>query len=218
MNHKQRVRTSVLLVDDHEIVRQGIRNLLEHTDDLVVVGEAESVASALLTLESVRADVMLIDLKLPDGDGLRVIKAARRLQPHARTLILSGFADSFAYRQAQRAGADGYMLKEATGSTILDALRRVARGERVFAEDVLGELTPGGASSTGNTPGPPLAELGPRERQVLLLIAEGRLNKEIAYELSIAEKSVRNITTTLFRKLGVTNRTEAAIRYRDERE
>jgi two-component system, NarL family, response regulator DevR len=215
MTDDNRPLRTVLLIDDHEIVRQGLRNLLERSEDLVVGGEAVSVVSAIALVESVRADVLLIDLKLPDGDGLRVVDAAHRVQPQARTLILSGFADPVAYRRALRVGVDGYILKEAAGSTILDAIRRIADGERVFAAEVLLDPTPKRRSGAYSSPRAVLPALGPREQQVLGLIAEGKLNKEIADELSIAEKSVRNITTTLFRKLGVTNRTEAALRYRD---
>ena len=132
-----------------------------------------------------------------------------------RILMLSGFADPIALEHARRAGAGGYILKEAEGSTIVSAVRRVARGEPVFAEVPEAQPArpdrPSRATSSWSALG-----LGPREQQVLALIAQGKLNKEIASELSLAEKSVRNITTTLFRKIGVGNRTEAAMRYRDE--
>ena len=126
---------------------------------------------------------------------------------------MSGFADPVTYRRAGRAGVDGYILKEASGSTIVDAIRRVADGERVFADELVLDTTPKGRSDSYSVSKAALPVLGPREQQVLGLIGEGKLNKEVADELSIAEKSVRNVTTTLFRKLGVTNRTEAAIRY-----
>ena len=213
MRERKHVRTTVLLVDDHEIVRQGLRNLLERTGDLRVVGEADSIATAIVAIETIEADVLLLDLRLPDGAGTRVIDAARKGRPSMRILVLSGFADPIALEHARRAGAGGYILKEADGSTIVDAVRRVARGETVFAE--VPEALPARPDRRSHATSS-WSALGPREQQVLALIAQGKLNKEIASELSLAEKSVRNITTTLFRKIGVGNRTEAAMRYRDE--
>ena len=210
MHEREHVRTRVVLVDDHEIVRQGVRNLLERTGDLTVVGEAHSMATAIETIE---ADVLLLDLRLPDGDGTRVIDAARKSRPLMRILILSGFADPIALEHARRAGAGGYILKEAEGSTIVDAMRRVARGETGSA--AVPEALPARSVRRSHATSS-WSALGPREQQVLALIAQGKLNKEIASELSLAEKSVRNITTKLLRKTGVGNRTEAAMRYRDE--
>ena len=215
MHEREHVWTRVVLVDDHEIVRQGLRNLLERTGDLTVVGEAHSMATALAAIETIEADVLLLDLRLPDGDGTRVIDAGRRSRPSMRILILSGFADPIALEHARRAGASGYILKEAEGSTIVNAVRRVARGETVFADVPEAQPARPGRPSHITSSWSAIG-LAPREQQVLALIAQGKLNKEIASELSLAEKSVRNITTTLFRKIGVGNRTEAAIRYRDE--
>lgn len=207
----------VLVVDDHEVVRRGVVGLLERRDDLVVCGQAGTSDEAIRLCEQHRPDVVLLDLRLggsAGSQGIDLIEPLRRASSGTRVLMLSAFAEPGEVRRAIAAGIDGYILKDADGAAIVKVVREVAAGTRVFAEAVC-ELS--SAAAGDEAPAAPTAagaraleRLGPRERQVLALVAVGKLNKEIAAELELAEKSVRNLTTSIFRKLGVSNRTEAS--------
>ena len=213
----------VLVVDDHEVVRRGVVGLLERRDDLVVCGQAGTSDEAIRLCEQHRPDVVLLDLRLggssdPSGsvgsEGIDLIEPLRRASSGTRVLMLSAFAEPGEVRRAIAAGVDGYILKDADGAAIVKAVREVAAGTRAFAEAVV-ELSSAAAgdeiSAAPTAAGArALEQLGPRERQVLALVAVGKLNKEIAAELELAEKTVRNLTTFIFRKLGVSNRTEAS--------
>ncbi|MDZ7795316.1 MAG: response regulator transcription factor [Spirochaetia bacterium] len=206
----------VFIIDDHAIVRQGLRSLFERTQDIHVIGEASSIQETNSALRSITgADVVLMDLHLNDGDGSSVISQVRFVKPEIKILILSGFIEKITLRKARQLGIDGYILKDSDGAYIIESVREIAQGKQVFDPEVQCLLNDSEKkSSLQKAAFKPT--LGLRERQVMASIAQGKLNKEIADELSIAEKSVRNITTSLFRKLGVSNRTEAAILFREE--
>lgn len=199
--------TRVLIADDHDVVRQGIRLILDNHDEFTVVGEAASIAELLSLLTSVEVDLVLLDLRLPDGNGISAISSIRATAPTAAIVILSAYGSAENLRKAQEAGAAGFLVKNADVTSIRDGIRAALQGK---------SLTPAPKQPTG-CPDPEdiMLEhglcLSRREREVLELMGSGRQNKEIADALHLAEKSVRNIVTRLFRKLGVSNRTEAAI-------
>lgn len=194
-------------MDDHEIVRNGLKGVFERSGAIRVIGQAGSIGE-LNDLDVLSIpDVVVLDIQLPDGHGLTAIGTIRTRWNTARIVILSGFADPVARRRAQELGVDGYILKDLDGGEIVEAISRIVAGHQVYYE--IGEspvATP--AIGTGMAA---WRTLGPRERQILDAIGEGKPNKEIAAELNIAEKSVRNIVTSLFLKINVTNRTEAAL-------
>ncbi|MFF2552300.1 response regulator [Nocardia sp. NPDC058058] len=204
-------KISVFLLDDHEIVRRGLQDLLEAEGDLTVVGEAGTAAEALRRIPAVRPDVAVLDVRLEDGDGITVCRDLLSDLPDLNVLMLTSFADDEALLGAVLAGAKGYVLKQLRGPQLVDAIRRVAAGESLIdpatAKDLTARLT--------RTPEPvsPLAaaDLTDRERQILALIGEGLSNKQIAARAFLSEKTVRNYVSTLLSKLGLARRSQAAI-------
>ncbi len=192
----------VFLVDDHEVVRRGVAELIEDDPGLVVVGEAGTAAEALARGPAVRPDVAIVDMRLPDGDGADVVRALRARVPGCSCLVLTSYADEEAVAAALSAGAAGYLLKQVRGADIVSAVHTVAAG---------GTLT--------GTPGRParagvdrrLAGLTEQERTVLALIGEGLTNRQIGDRMGLAEKTVKNYTSHLLAKLGLERRTQAAI-------
>jgi two-component system, NarL family, response regulator DevR len=201
------VATRVFLLDDHEIVRRGIRELLEAEGDLQVVGEASTAQQAYELLPTTTPNVAVLDVRLPDGDGIEVCRDIRSEHPEIACLMLTSFADDEAVFSAILAGAAGYVLKQVRGTDLVDAVRRVGRGETIldpFSTDrVLERLRE-----------PPLpdelAGLTNQERRVLDLIAEGMTNRQIGEQLFLAEKTVKNYVSNLLAKLGMSRRAEAA--------
>ena len=198
----------VFLLDDHEIVRTGLRSVLEAAGDVVVVGEAGSVAEALDRIPALRPDVAILDVRLPDGSGVEVCREVRSMLPATACLMLTSYADDEALFAAIVAGASGYVLKQVGGSSLVDDVHRVASGESLLdpalTERVLERLH-GGAEED-----PLLATLTPQERRILDLIAEGRTNRQIAEVMFLAEKTVKNYVSNLLTKLGMERRTQAA--------
>jgi two-component system, NarL family, response regulator DevR len=194
----------VFLVDDHEVVRRGVAEVLEDDPGLVVVGEAGSLAEALARGPAVRPDVVVVDMRLPDGDGAEVVRRLAERLPGVRCLVLSSYADEAAIAAAAAAGAAGYLVKQVRGADLVSAVRTVADG---------GTL-PGWP---GRRPGPNgnddrrLASLTEQERSVLMLIGEGLTNRQIGERMGLAEKTVKNYTSHLLAKLGLERRTQAAI-------
>lgn len=210
--------TRIFILDDHEIVRQGLKSLFDRNEGFEVVGEASSIKDFEVSSQQVSsADLLLLDYYLQDGDGSQVITKIRSAYPSMKILILSGFIEHRMVERIRLSEIDGYLLKESDGAQILLTIGAIMRGEKVLSPVVqaafddmeINRLRPSQAIHAFN--------LGQRERQVLVLVAQGKLNKEIAAELGIAEKSVRNLITGLFKKLKVSNRTEAAILYRTGR-
>jgi DNA-binding NarL/FixJ family response regulator len=198
----------VFLLDDHEIVRRGVRELLDAEDDIEVVGEAESVERALARLPAVRPDVAILDVRLPDGDGVAVCREIRSSSDVA-CLMLTSFSDDEALVQAVLAGASGYLLKQIRGTDIVDAVRRVAAGGSLLDPG----LTERVADRLRNPPQQDerLARLTGQERKILTLIADGLTNRQIGDELHLAEKTVKNYVSNLLAKLGMERRTQAAV-------
>jgi len=197
----------VFLLDDHEIVRRGVRELLEAEDDLVVVGEAGTVAEALVRVPAVRPDVAVLDVRLPDGDGIRVCRELRSADPSLGCLMLTSFADDDAMVGAIMAGAAGFVLKQVRGSDLVGAVRTVAAGGSLLDPrttlQVLDRLRAPVAD--------PLSSLTDQERRILDLIGEGLTNRQIGERTFLAEKTVKNYVSSLLSKLGLDRRTQAAV-------
>jgi DNA-binding NarL/FixJ family response regulator len=202
------VSVRVFLLDDHEIVRTGLRSLLEATDDLVVVGEAATVAEALVRIPAARPDVAVLDVRLPDGSGVEVCREVRSQSPEIACVMLTSYADDEALFAAIMAGASGYVLKQVGGTSLVDDVRRVAAGESLLdpalTKRVLERLREGPEED------PLLGTLTPQERRILDLIAEGQTNRQIADTMYLAEKTVKNYVSNLLTKLGMERRTQAA--------
>jgi DNA-binding NarL/FixJ family response regulator len=198
----------VFLLDDHEVVRSGLRALLGTTDDLEVVGEAATVAEALVRIPSTKPRVAILDVRLPDGSGIEVCREVRSRYPEIVCLMLTSYADDEALFAAIMAGAAGYVLKQVRGSDLVGDIRRAGAGESLLDPALVGlvmERLRGGAEED-----PLLASLTPQERRVLDLIAEGQTNRQIAASLYLAEKTVKNYVSSLLSKLGMERRTQAA--------
>ncbi len=199
----------VFLTDDHEVVREGVRTLLEAADGIEVVGEAATAEDARNRIPAVGPDVAVLDVRLPDGDGVEVCRDVRSRHPEIACLILTSFADDEALFDAIMAGAAGYVLKQIKGQDLVDAVRRVAAGESLLdpkvTERVLERLRRGPEEDER------LAGLTDQERKILDLIAEGMTNRQIADEIHLAEKTVKNYVSNLLTKLGMERRTEAAV-------
>jgi DNA-binding NarL/FixJ family response regulator len=198
----------VFLLDDHEVVRRGVRELLEAESDIIVVGEAGTAASALARIPALRPDVAVLDVRLPDGDGITVCRDIRSEMPEVACLMLTSFGDDQAIFDAIMAGAAGYVLKQIRGTDLVGAVRTVASGESMLdpeaASRVMKHLRDQAARSD------PLAGLTGQERKILELIGEGLTNRQIGERMFLAEKTVKNYVSALFAKLGMERRTQAA--------
>jgi len=199
----------VFLVDDHEVVRQGLKVLLQSHDRIEVVGEAGSAGSALLAIDKDPPDVMLLDVRLGDGSGIEVCREVRARHPHVRALMLTSFSDEQALFDAIMAGASGYLLKETRGTDLVDAVLRVAAGESLLDPAVTGRVLQ--RLREPETEDPRLARLTDQERRILSLVAEGRTNRSVAEEMHLAEKTVKNYMSSILSKLEMERRTEAAV-------
>ena len=200
---------TVFLLDDHEIVRRGVRDLLEAEDDLVVVGEASTEDEAVRRIPALDPDVAVLDVRLQDGDGITACREIRSRHPRTACLMLTSFADDEALVQAVMAGAAGYVLKQIRSSDLVEAVRRVAAGEQLLDPVVVARVT-----QRLRTPPPEdelIGRLSPQERQVLALLAEGLTNRQIATRLYLAEKTIKNYVTSVLTKMGMARRTEAAV-------
>jgi DNA-binding NarL/FixJ family response regulator len=201
-------KIGVFLLDDHEIVRRGVRELLETEPDITVVGEAGTAASALARIPALRPDVAVLDVRLPDGDGVSVCREIRSRMPEVACLMLSSFGDDEALFDAIMAGAAGYVLKQIRGTDLVGAVRTVASGQSLLGPDaasrVMGRMRDQAAHPD------PLAALTAQERRILELIGEGLTNRQIGEQMFLAEKTVKNYVSALFAKLGMERRTQAA--------
>jgi two-component system, NarL family, response regulator DevR len=198
----------VFLVDDHEIVRTGLRSLLEGDSDFVVVGEAATAGEATARIPPTRPDVAILDVRLPDGSGIEVCREIRSGWPEIICLVLTSYADDEALVAAIMAGAAGYVLKQVGAGSLLDDIRRVAAGQSLLDPALTRRVFDRMAEKTAEDP--LLAALTPQERRVLDLVAEGRTNRQIAGDLYLAEKTVKNYVSNLLAKLGMERRTQAA--------
>ena len=198
----------VFLLDDHEIVRRGVRGLLEAEPDIEGIGEAGTASSALARIPALRPAVAVLDVRLPDGDGVTVCREVRSRVPEVACLMLSAFSDEEALLDSIMAGADGYVLKQIRGSDLVGAVRVVASGRSLLDPRAAGKAMARLRDEADRRD--PLAGLTARERQVLELIGDGLTNRQIGERLSVAEKTVKNYVSVLFVKLGMEQRTQAA--------
>jgi two-component system response regulator DevR len=198
----------VYLVDDHEVVRRGVKELLESEDDIIVVGEAGTQEEALSNIPKVHPDVVLLDVRLPDGDGIEICREIRSSAPEIACLMLTSFADDEAFLGAVIAGASGYVLKQIRGNDLVASVRRAAKGESLLDPMMVAKAR---ARLGRDLEDERLRPLSPQERRILELISEGMTNREIAETMFLAEKTVRNYVSNLLLKMGVKHRTEAAV-------
>lgn len=198
--------TRVFLVDDHEIVRRGVADVINAESDLEVVGEASTVRQALGRIAATLPDVAVLDVRLPDGSGIDLCRDIRSAHPEIRCLMLTAYDDDEASRTAVLAGASGYVLKDIKGQGLLASIRQVAAGRSLMDRAVTQRVVEAATTATG-----PAVELSLRERQVLHLIAEGMTNRQIGEKLELAEKTVKNYVSGLLAKLGMERRTQAAV-------
>jgi len=197
----------VLIVDDHAVVREGLRTFLDLQDGIDVVGEAADGDEALVEAERLRPDVVLIDLVMPRVDGVQTMRELRRRSPRTRAVVLTSFLDDERLLQAMRAGAAGYLLKNAEPRELARAVRAAAAGEALIDPAVAARLV----ATLEQGPETRADRLTPREREVLALVGRGYANKRIAAELGIAEKTVKTHVSHVLAKLGVSDRTQAAL-------
>jgi two-component system, NarL family, response regulator DevR len=203
---EMRDRIRVFLLDDHEIVRRGVADLIDAETDLVVVGQWGGAVGAVERIEASTPDIVVIDVRLGDGSGIEVCRDIRSTLPDIGCLILTSFSDDQALVDASLAGAAGYLLKQVRGNRIVEAIRAVAGGALLLDSATVRLALRRLRESEPGT----IAELTPREREILDLIGEGRSNRQIASELFLAEKTVKNYVSNLLAKLGMQRRSEAA--------
>ncbi|RVU14417.1 response regulator transcription factor [Streptomyces antnestii] len=203
----------VFLLDDHEVVRRGLSDLLDAEADISVVGDAENVEHALARGPALRPDVAVLDVRLPDGDGISVCRELRSQMPGLACLMLTSFDDEEALLDAIMAGASGYVLKEIRGSDLVSEVRTVASGQSMLDPATTARLMRSLRAGPDTTPelAPELAGLSPRERDILALIGDGLTNREIGKRLYLSEKTVKNHISRLLAKLGVHRRVQAAV-------
>ena len=201
----------VFIVDDHEVVREGLRALFEAHDDIEVVGEAGSAGMARAGIADAQPDVALLDVRLGDGNGVEVCREVRAEYPEIHCLMLTSFADDEALFNAIMAGASGYLLKETRSQDLVEAVRRVAEGESLLDPAVTGRVLE--RLRKGDEEDPRIASLTDQERKILALIAEGLTNRQIAERIHLAEKTIKNYVSNILSKLGMSRRTEAAVFY-----
>jgi DNA-binding NarL/FixJ family response regulator len=197
----------IFLVDDHEVVRRGISELLGAQADFEIVGEAGTAAQARTRIAATRPDVAVLDVRLPDGSGIDVCRTVLSTLPETKCLILTAYDDDQAMYAAVIAGASGYVLKDVRGANLIDSIRRVAAGQSLL-DPTLKQRALSAMRST-SAPDPRLESLSLRERQVLALIADGLTNRQIGESMSLAEKTVKNYVSGLLSKLGLQRRTQA---------
>jgi DNA-binding NarL/FixJ family response regulator len=207
MRENPGVTIRVFLLDDHEVVRRGLKELLEAEGDIEVVGEAGTAEEALGRIPPTKPDVAVLDVRLPDGDGVEVCRTIRSAHPEIACLMLTSFADDEALMAAIMAGAAGYVLKQVRGSDLVDGVRRVGRGESLLEPAVTRRLFERLRTQPAEDE---LSALTEQEKRILELIAEGLTNRQIGERMYLAEKTVKNYVSNLLSKLGMERRTEAA--------
>lgn len=203
------VAVRVFLLDDHEVVRRGVKDLLEQSGEIEVVGEAGTAEEGLARIPPTRPDVAIIDMRLPDGNGVEVCREIRSRDASIHCLILTSFSDDEALFDAIMAGAAGYLLKQIKGTDLVDAVKRVAAGQSLLDPEVTARVLE--RLRTPPAEDERLARLSEQERKILDLIAEGLTNRQIAERMFLAEKTVKNYVSNLLAKLGMERRTEAAV-------
>jgi two-component system, NarL family, response regulator DevR len=199
----------VFLLDDHEVVRRGIADLLTQDGDIEIVGESGSAVEAIARIPALRPDVAILDARLPDGNGIEVCRQVRAIDPSIHALILTSYDDDEALFAAIMAGAAGYVLKQIRGSDLLDAVRRVGAGQSLLDPAVTARVLER-IRNGANRPDE-LKSLTDQERRILQYVAQGMTNHEIALEMFLADKTVKNYVSSMLAKLGLERRTQAAV-------
>jgi DNA-binding NarL/FixJ family response regulator len=213
MNQPESKSIRLLIVDDHKVVRLGLHTLVSRHSGIEVVGEAGTSAAAVEQTSNLKPDVVLMDVRLPDGNGFEACREIRRVQPDTRVLFLTSFADEEVVLKSIDAGGDGYLLKEIDEENLIQAIRNVAAGKSILDPAVTRRVLER-VKNTDTHLGTPsmnrLGSLSPQERRVLALVAEGKTNKEIGQTLVLSEKTVKNYLSNIMEKLQVTRRSQAA--------
>lgn len=200
--------TKVFVVDDHELVRKGLIDLIKSEGDLDVTGSASDMQSAIAKFSDIAADVAVLDVRLPDGNGIELCKQLKAINPDVRVIILTSAEDDEIVLGAVLSGASGYLIKDIKNMELLAAIRRVASGENLLDANAVSTLT--SRLRSINNPASEIYELTEQEQRVLEFIGKGLTNREIAQQMFLAEKTVKNYVSTLLRKLGLERRTQAA--------
>jgi two-component system, NarL family, response regulator DevR len=203
-------RVRVLIVDDHEVVRVGLRTLLSHAPNIEVVGEAATAPQAIAETARLLPDVVLLDVRLGDGNGFDVCREIQKLEHNVRVLVLTSFADDEVVVQAISAGADGYLLKEINRDALVSSIEKVASGQSILDPAVTGRVFGKVQSLMENPTGNKLTLLSAQERRVLALVAEGKTNKEIAAAMGLSDKTIKNYFSNILDKLQMSRRSQAA--------
>ena len=198
----------VFVLDDHELIRQGLRDFIDAEEDLQVAGEASTAAEALARIPAVLPDVAIVDVRLPDGDGIEVCRTLRSSHPDIRLLILTSFSNDDAVLDAIVAGASGYLIKDMAPRELIQAIRRVAGGQSLLDPAVTERVL---ETLRHRDEVEPLGRLNEREREILDALADGLTNREIAQRVHLSEKTVKNYVSSLLSKLGLQHRTQAAL-------
>jgi DNA-binding NarL/FixJ family response regulator len=201
-------KTRILLCDDHEVVREGLRGLIARQDGMTVVGEAGTVAEVIEAAARTKPDVVIMDVRLPDGSGVEACRAIREARPETKVIMLTSYADDDALFASIIAGASGYLLKQTRGQAVVDAITTVASGRSLLDPDVTGKVLERIRESRAEDPA--IAALTDQERKVLGGLAEGHTNREIGEKLFLSEKTVKNYVSRILDKLGLSRRAEAA--------
>ncbi|MGH2755970.1 MAG: response regulator [Actinomycetota bacterium] len=200
----------VMLVDDHEIVRQGLRTLLEAEQDIEVVAEADNGPSAVSLASAHRPDVVVMDVRMPGGSGVEACRAIRDERPETQVIMLTSFSDDEALFNSIMAGAAGFVLKQIRGRDLLDAIRTVGAGKSLLDPDVTQRVLERLRKAKFEDKDPKLARLSPQEERILDMVGEGMTNREIAERIHLSDKTVKNYVSTILQKLEVARRAEAA--------
>ena len=201
-------KTRILLCDDHEVVREGLRVLIARQEGMSVVGEAGTMAEAVEAAARSKPDVVIMDVRLPDGSGVEACRAIRETRPETKVIMLTSYADDDALFASIIAGASGYLLKQTRGQAVVDAITTVAAGGSLLDPEVTGKVLERVRQSRDEDPA--LASLTEQERKVLAGLAEGHTNREIGEKLFLSEKTVKNYVSRILDKLGLSRRAEAA--------
>ncbi|HJT20676.1 MAG TPA: response regulator transcription factor [Nitrospira sp.] len=201
----------LLLVDDHEVLRLGLRTLFTESGAFQVVGEAGTMAGAIAAASTLKPKVVLMDVRLPDGSGIDACRTIRAARPDTRVLFLTSFADDDAVLATILAGADGFLLKEVSSEQLLDAVKAVASGRSILDQAVTQRVLAKVRTLSAPAPQEKRDPLSPQEERVLALVAEGKTNKEIAVSLNLSDKTVGHYLENIFQKLQVTRRAQAAV-------
>jgi two-component system response regulator DevR len=203
-------RLKVMLVDDHEVVRRGLRSLIESAGDMEVVAEAASVAEALQQAQQTQPDVVVMDVRLPDGSGIEAARDIRARRQATQVLMLTSYADELAVFSSIMAGAAGYLLKEVNGAELLAGIRAVGVGKSLLDPAVTGAVMERVRTGSRVSRDPKLSRLSAQEERILRLVAQGKTNAEIGTQMTLSDKTVKNYVSTILSKLEVRRRAEAA--------